>query len=98
MGLWKYAVRDLVRRPGRSLFTWSVIAVGVAAAVAALAATQAARGHYRELFDGVAGRSTLEVYAPGEGGFDPAAAALARVPGVYEAVPEVRGTGGLPSW
>lgn len=99
MGLWKYAVRDLVRRPGRSLFTLTGIAVGVAAAVAAHAATQAARGHYRELFDGIAGRSTLEVYAPGEGGFDPAAAApLARVPGVYEAVPEVRGTGGLPSW
>ncbi|QJX01292.1 FtsX-like permease family protein [Frigoriglobus tundricola] len=99
MGLWKYAVRDLIRRPGRSLFTLTGIAVGVAAAIAALAATQAARGHYRALFDSVAGRSALEVYAPGEAGFDPAAAAdRVRVPGVQEAVPEVRGTGGLPSW
>ena len=99
MGLWTYAIRDLVRRPGRTLFTLTGIAVGVAAAVAALAATQAARGHYRELFDSVAGSSALEVYAPGEGGFDPAAAAvLVHVPGIRDATPEVRGTGGLPSW
>ncbi|CAM9722024.1 unnamed protein product, partial [Phaeothamnion confervicola] len=92
-------VRDLVRRPGRSLFTVTGIAVGVAAAVAALGAAQAARGHYRELFEGLAGDSALEVFAPGEVGFDPAVAhALLRVPGVRAALPEVQGTGGLPSW
>ncbi len=99
MGLWGYAIRELLRRPGRSLFTLTGIAVGVAAAVAALIASQAARGHYRELFDGVAGSAALEVYAPGEVGFDPAAVkSLALVPGVRAALPEVQGTGGLPSW
>ncbi|MBN9120949.1 MAG: FtsX-like permease family protein [Planctomycetes bacterium] len=99
MGLWAYTLRDIARRPGRSLFTLSGIAVGAAAAVAALVTIQAARGQYRELFEGLAGRSALEVYAPGEAGFDPALAEpLARVPGIRAAFPEVQATGGLPSW
>jgi putative ABC transport system permease protein len=99
MGLWAYTLRELARRPGRSLFALAGIAIGVAAAVAAFATSEAARGRYRELFEGLAGRSALEVYAPGEGGFDPAVAeSLLGVPGVRAALPEVQATGGLPSW
>jgi putative ABC transport system permease protein len=99
MGLWRYALRELARHPGRSLFALTGIAVGVAAAVAACATSDAARGRYTELFEGLAGRSALEVYAPGEAGFDPAVGeALDHIPGVRAALPEVQATGGLPSW
>jgi putative ABC transport system permease protein len=99
MGLWTYTLRELARRPGKSLFTLSGIAIGVAAAVAALATSDAARGRYTELFEGLAGRSALEVFAPGEVGFDPAVAdSLLHIPGVRATLPEVQATGGLPSW
>ena len=43
--------------------------------------------------------AALEVYAPGEAGFDPGlSASLARVPGVRTALPTVQATGGMPSW
>jgi putative ABC transport system permease protein len=99
MGLWPYTLRELARHPGRSLFALTGIAIGVAAAVAAFATAEAARGRYTDLFEGLAGRSALEVYAPGEAGFDPAVGdALSHVPGVRAALPEVQATGGLPSW
>jgi putative ABC transport system permease protein len=99
MSLWKYTFRELARRPGHALVTLTGIAVGAAAAVSALVAADAARGQYRELFEGLAGGSSLEVYAPGEVGFDPAIVEhLCRLPGVRAAVPEIRATGGLPSW
>jgi putative ABC transport system permease protein len=99
MGLWAYTFREFARHFGRSALALTGIAIGVAAAVSALLCVEAARGRYRELFEGLAGRAALEVYAPGEAGFDPAIAeALARVPGVRAALPEVQATGGLPSW
>lgn len=99
MGLWRYALRELLRHPGRSIFTLTGIAIGVAAAVASFVAAQTARGHYRALFDGVAERASLEVYAPGEAGFDPSVAeSLEQVPGVVAAIPEISGIGGMPSW
>src|SRR5262249_57597 len=99
MGLWAYTLREFARHFGRSAFALTGIAVGVAAAVAALLTAEAARGQYRELFGGLAGRAALQVDAPGEGGFDPAVAApLSRVPGVRAALPEVQATGGMPSW
>jgi|GEM_PF-6731705 len=99
MGLWRYALRELLRHPGRSIFTLTGIAVGVAAAVASFVAAQTARGHYRALFDGVSDRVTLEVHAPGEAGFDPAISkSLEEIPGVVAAIPEVCGIGGMPSW
>jgi putative ABC transport system permease protein len=99
MGLWTYTLRELARRPGRSLFTLTGIAIGVAAAVAAFITSGAARGRYTELFEGLAGRSSLEVFAPGEAGFDPAAVeSLRQVPGVRAALPEIQATGGIPSW
>jgi putative ABC transport system permease protein len=96
MGLWAYTIRELARRPGRSLLTLIGVAIGVATAVAAWSAGHAAQQGYRDLFDGLAGTAALEVFAPGEAPFDPGIAAdLERVQGVRTTTPVVQGGASL---
>jgi putative ABC transport system permease protein len=90
MNSWTYTLRELRRRPARTLLTVLGVAVGVAVLSAAAVAVRGARLAYRELYERVAGRDCLEVVAPGQAGFDPAVAGrLASVPGVRSAVPRI---------
>jgi putative ABC transport system permease protein len=96
MGLWAYTIRELARRPGRSLLSLIGVAIGVATAVAAWSASHAAQRGYRDLFDGLAGTAALEVFAPGEAPFDPdIATELECVPGVRTTAPVVQGGASL---
>src|SRR5262245_63836095 len=70
--LWRFTAREIQRRPGRTLLTLLGIVIGVASVVAIIATTRATRRSYREMCEAVAGRASLEVAAPGQGGFDPA--------------------------
>jgi putative ABC transport system permease protein len=61
--LWKYATRQLLRRPGRTLLTLLGIVCGVATIVAVTLTTQATRRAYHDMFANVTGRASLEVVA-----------------------------------
>jgi putative ABC transport system permease protein len=83
MNALRYTLRELRRRPARTLLTILGVAIGVAVLSATVVAIRGARLAYRELYEHVAGRDCLEVVAPGQAGFDPAAAGrFAAVPGV----------------
>src|SRR5881227_1381687 len=49
--LWKYTVREVQRRPGRTLLTLLGIVIGVATIVAVTATTRATRRSYQGMFD-----------------------------------------------
>lgn len=86
-----YTLRELLRRPGRTLLTLLGIVIGVGAVVAVLLATATARDAYRTMFDQVGGRAELEVVARAGDAFDPAAAGdLGNVEGVEAVVPVVQ--------
>jgi putative ABC transport system permease protein len=96
MSLAPYALRELLRRPGRSLLTVLGIAVGVATVVANTTAMHAARSCCADLFDDLSGPRAVEVMAAGNSGFDGGIAAeMARLPGVRAAVPRVQGAAAL---
>jgi putative ABC transport system permease protein len=78
------------------MLTLAGIAVGVAAAVASWTSIETVRGNYHDLFVGLAGQSALEVYSPGDAGFDRIIAAeLAGIEGVHVAHPEVQNIASL---
>ena len=70
--LWKYTTREVQRRPGRTALTLAGIVIGVATVVAITATTRATRRSYQSMFDEIGGKASLEIVAPGQGGFDPA--------------------------
>ena len=69
--LWKYTLREVQRRPGRTLLTLLGIVIGVATVVAITATTRATRRSYQNMFEELGGQAALEIVAPGQGGFDP---------------------------
>ncbi|HZV07867.1 MAG TPA: hypothetical protein VE999_22470, partial [Gemmataceae bacterium] len=73
MNLWTYNLREIQRRPGRMLLTLLGIILGLATVVATRLTIHTVDRAYRELFEGVSGRPSLEVTAKGQGGFDPRA-------------------------
>jgi putative ABC transport system permease protein len=94
--LWKYSFREMRHRPGRTLLTLAGIFIGVAAIVGIAAAIQTTRMAFREMFEAVTGRASLEVVAEGMGGFDPAITErLERLAGVNTAVPVIQLPAGL---
>jgi putative ABC transport system permease protein len=96
MTLWKYTLREMQRRPTRTLLTLLGIVIGVGAVVGIMTTAQATRRAYREMFESVTGRASLEIVADGLGGFDPASVAnVAAVPGVRAAVPVIQAPAGL---
>lgn len=96
MTTWTWTVRELRRRPARSLLTLCGVAIGVAILVASMTAIAAVRVAYRDLFDSTTGKETLEVVAPGSAGFDGSvAASLGSVPGVARVCPRVLATAAL---
>ncbi len=67
---WRYALRELQRRPGRWFISLLSVAIAVAAIVAVSSATITTRMAYEEVFEAMAGRADLEVVAQGGGHFD----------------------------
>jgi putative ABC transport system permease protein len=89
--LWKYTLREGQRRPGRTLLTLGGIVIGVATVVAIALTTQTTRHAYRDMFDALGGRASLEVVSETHGEFDPEVAERVRqAPGVREALPVVQ--------
>ncbi|MFO0845470.1 MAG: FtsX-like permease family protein [Gemmataceae bacterium] len=87
---WRYATREVLRRPLRTLLTLVGIVLGVAAVAAVSLAEAATRENYVRLFRPVAGRAALEVVpAGGEGTIPPDLAAIETTPGVRSAAPVV---------
>jgi putative ABC transport system permease protein len=91
MKMWTYTLRELFRRPGRTLLTLAGIVIGVAAVTAVLMTSQATRQAAREMFVSVTGKADLEVTPDGMGGFPPdVLVKLRSTPGVKKAVPALR--------
>jgi putative ABC transport system permease protein len=86
--LWKYTLREGQRRPGRTSLTLGGIVIGVATVVAIALTTQTTRHAYRDMFDSLSGRASLEVVSETQSDFDPTVAdALRQTPGVRDALP-----------
>ncbi len=96
--LWKYTLREVQRRPGRTLLTLLGIVVGVANVVAIPATVQTTRRSCQEMFAAVGGRAALEIVAEGQGGFEAHLAQqlqLEAIPGVEAAVNVIQIPAGL---
>src|ERR1700720_1494439 len=89
--LWKYSARHMKRRPGRTILTMLGIVIGVSTIVAVSGTTQATRRAYRDMFEPVTARGSLEVVSEGYGGFSEGLEArIGSVPGVKAAVPVIQ--------
>jgi putative ABC transport system permease protein len=93
--LWRYTLREVWRRPGRAALTLLGLVIGVAVFVALTTGPRALAVVFRDLFQALAGRATLEVVAAGDAPFAPDLPALRAVPGVRAAVPVVQTPVGL---
>jgi putative ABC transport system permease protein len=96
MNLWTCSAREMQRRPGRTLLTVVGIALGLATVVATRLTIDTVDRAYRDLFEGVSGRTALEVTAKGKGGFEAATVPdLGSLPGVKAVVPRIQGAAAL---
>jgi putative ABC transport system permease protein len=85
---WRYALRELQRRPGRWLISLLSVAIAVAAIVAVASATATTRIAYQQVFEALSGRADLEVVAHGGGRFNgDIAKKIEAVPGTRAVVP-----------
>ncbi len=92
MNLRTLSLREIQRRPGRTLLTLLGIALGLATIVATRLTLRTVHAAYRDLFDGTGGRAVLEITMAGGQGFDPEIAdPLRSAPGVQALVPRVQG-------
>lgn len=90
MSLRRYSWRSIQQRPGRTILTVLSIVIGVTAVVGINLGTATTRNAYKQMFEVVTGRATLEIDASGGGGFDGAIFdKVAAVPGVSAATPLV---------
>jgi hypothetical protein len=90
MMLTQYLLREVRRRPGRTLLTLAGVVIGVQSLVAIPLTIQSTRRAHRALFEGLTGRAALEVVPCGEGGFSPdLAAGLEGMKDVRAAVPVI---------
>ena len=86
--LWKFSLRAIRMRPGRSTLTLLSVVIGVAAVVAVSIGTNTTRRAYRETFAAAAGRAQLEVVGAGGKFFDAEIFKSVRsVPGIKAAAP-----------
>ena len=86
-----YSVKELRRRPGRTVLTLLGIVIGVAAIVSISITIESTRFGFRDMFDAITGRASLEVIAPGYGGFeDTVSGDLENVRGVAATVPVIQ--------
>ncbi len=90
MRLWSYSLRELRRRPARTVLTLLGLVIGVGAFVSIGLTARTAREATHAMFDGLAGKAELEIVAAGGGGFDAQTASeVADTHGVRAAVPLV---------
>ncbi len=91
MTFFRFAVREMRQRPGRTTLTLLGIVIGVAAIVSISITVDSALGFYGDMFESLAGRAELEVVARGLGAFDPAVGdSLRNVGGIREVMPVVQ--------
>ncbi|MGD8450860.1 MAG: FtsX-like permease family protein [Phycisphaerae bacterium] len=96
MILTRYMLREVRRRPGRSVLTLLGIVIGVQALVAIPLTLQSMRQAQRGVFEALAGKAALEVVPCGQGGFSPdIGPALESVSGVTAAVPAIQSTAAI---
>ena len=69
MNLWLYSLRDMARRPGRSLLTLLSIVLGVATVFAVTTTTGAARLAFDRMSETLSGKADAKVVAKGGGRF-----------------------------
>jgi putative ABC transport system permease protein len=67
---WRFALRELYQRRGRSLLSLFSVAVAVASIVAVGSAASSTRAAYQRVFKALAGRADLEIVARGGGAFE----------------------------
>ncbi len=88
MVLWKFTLRGIFSRPGRTALTFLSLVIGVAIVVAVSIATRTTRAAYHQMFSTLSGGAALEVVAEGGGTFDLALLEQVQaVAGVQSAVP-----------
>lgn len=88
MVLWKFTLRGMLSRPGRTALTLLSLTIGVAIVVAVGIASQTTRAAYQQMFVSLSGGAGLEVSAEGGGTFDLALLPqIERIPGVQAVVP-----------
>src|SRR4051812_29901753 len=92
---WRYTLREVRRRPVRSLLTLAGIVLGVAAATAVGVGSRASHAAYPDMFDVLAGRAQLELRGPDGHAFFAPPADVRQVRGVRAAVPMVQVPVGL---
>jgi putative ABC transport system permease protein len=93
MRLITYSLREVHKRPVRTLLTLVGITLGIASLVAIRLTIQTVHQAYHDLFAGSDAGTSLEITAPGQGGFDPQfSSAIAFIPGVRTVVPRIQGT------
>jgi putative ABC transport system permease protein len=98
MNLWIYNLREMQRHPGRMLLTLLGIAVGLSTVVATRLTVHTVARAYRDLFEGVAGRSALEITAKGQGGFEAdSVSGLEQLRGVKAMLPRIQSAAALVS-
>jgi putative ABC transport system permease protein len=97
MNLRTCTVREVQRRPARTLLTLLGTALGLATVVAVGLTVPTVRRGYRELFDAATGGTALEVTAAGLAPFDPAPImeAAEGVTGVEDVEPRIRAAAGV---
>jgi len=93
MTLTRYMLREVRRRPGRTVLTLVGIVIGVQALVAIPITIESTRRTHRQLYETMAGRASLEVVPAGAGGFAPdLARRLGSLGDVRAAVPVIQST------
>jgi putative ABC transport system permease protein len=91
MVFWKIGWREIRKRPGRSLLTVLSIVIGVAAVVAVTMATSSTQRAFDQMFQSVAGRTSLEVTSASGSNFDENVEALiSGIPGVAAVAPVIQ--------
>src|SRR5262245_58884011 len=88
MNLWTYSLRDLRRRPGRSMLTFLSIVLGVGTVFAVSATTGAARRAFDKMTETMSDKADAEITAAGASAFlREEVAAIEKDPRVSLAVP-----------
>src|SRR5438874_12287 len=88
MNLWLYSLRDMTRRPGRSLLTFLSIVLGVGTVFAVSNTIRSARLAYTRLGETLSGKADAQVIARGGGRFNrESVAPIENSPAVDIAVP-----------
>jgi len=91
MSPWRFSLREVARRPSRSLLTLFSIVLGVAAVFAVHVTMGSARSAFTQMNEALTGKADVAVTARGGGRFpEDVLATVKKTPGVAIAVPSVR--------